>query len=75
MLDSHIPLLTDIVETGDPELARLHQTKVDAGSISSALADDDLNHKIEQAIDAILPSIKRQLHQQLLSVLNQNQKS
>lgn len=83
MLNSQIPLLTDIVEDGDPEMARQHQEKqasevldvVDAGSISSAFADNDLNQKIEQAIDAVLPSIKRQLHQQLLSALNRTKNS
>ncbi|MDH5393426.1 MAG: hypothetical protein OEY11_09595 [Gammaproteobacteria bacterium] len=63
-----IPLLTDIIETGDQEKAGLHQkndTKV------HLLNDDEeaLSQKIEHAIDSALPAIKRQLHHQILSSL------
>jgi len=73
---SNIPLLTDIIETGDEKKAGLHRSVINAESISTALSNDndELNEKIEQAIDAVLPTIKRQLHQQLLSRLNQKTK-
>lgn len=69
---SNIPLLTDIIETGDEKKAGLHRSVINAESISTALSNDndELNEKIEHAIDAVLPTIKRQLHQQLLSTLN-----
>lgn len=73
---SQLPLLTDIIEHGDEDKADLHRSVLKAQSISSALSNDndELNHKIEQAIDAVLPKIKRQLHQQLLSALSQDSK-
>ena len=76
MTISRVPLLTEIVEIGDHEKADLHRSVINAESISSALSNDndELNQKIEQAIEAVLPSIKRQLHQQLLSVLSQDSK-
>jgi len=69
---SNIPLLTDIIETGDEDKAGLYRSVINAESISTALSNDnaELNERIEQAIDAALPVIKRQLHQQLLSTLS-----
>lgn len=69
-----IPVLTDIIELGDATKAELHKSPrtLKAKTISDALTDDSLNQQIEAAIDAVLPSIKRQLHRQLLSALTKS---
>ncbi|MDH5516760.1 MAG: hypothetical protein OEY36_02945 [Gammaproteobacteria bacterium] len=63
-----IPLLSDIIEAGDAEKAGLHQLPDD--KIHLLNNDEEvLNQKIEHAIDAALPAIKRQLQHQILSAL------
>jgi len=69
-MDNQIPMLTEIIEAGDSEKSGLHRPEINAETIATALTDDDLNQKIEHAIDAVLPVIKRRLHQQLLSALS-----
>jgi len=69
-MDNQIPMLTDIIETGDSDKQGFHRSEIKAETIATALTDDNLNHRIEHAIDAALPVIKRQLHQQLLSALS-----
>lgn len=72
MMNNRIPMLTDIIESGDGDKSGLHRNKIKAETITMALTDDNLNQKIEHAIDAALPVIKRQLHQQLLSALSKD---
>lgn len=68
-MDSQIPLLTDIVEPGMPEKAGLYRhTKKTAIHLMST-DEEALSHEIEKAIEAALPAVKRQLHQQILSAL------
>jgi len=69
-MNNQIPMLTDVIEPGDSNKSGLHRTEIKAETITMALTDDNLNQKIEHAIDAALPVIKRQLHQQLLSALS-----
>ena len=66
---SQIPLLTDIIETGDEKKAGVFQAQNDTGSDNSSV-EGLLSQKIEQAIDTALPEIKRQLHKQLLASLS-----
>ncbi len=68
-MDSQALLLTDIIEPGMPEKAGLYrQTK--KTEIHLMTTDEEaLSRKIEQAIEAALPAVKRQLHQQILSAL------
>ncbi len=68
-MDSQTLLLTDIIEPGMPEKAGLYrQTK--KMKIHLMTTDEEaLSREIEQAIEAALPAVKRQLHQQILSAL------
>lgn len=68
-MHSKIPLLTDVIEPGLPEMSgRYRQTET---SVIHLMSDDEemLSLKIENAIEAALPAVKRQLHQQILSAL------
>ena len=71
-MNNQIPMLTDIIEPGDSNKSGQYRTEIKAKVITTALTDDNLNQKIEHAIDAALPVIKRQLHQQLLSALSKD---
>ena len=72
MTNNQIPMLTDIIEPGDSDKSRVHRAEIKAETITTALTDDNLNQKIERAIDAALPVIKRKLHQQLLAALSKD---
>lgn len=63
-----IPLLTDVIEAGDEEKAGLHEQHDNKPHL---LSDEEevLSQKIEHAIDAAMPAIKRQLQHQILSSL------
>ena len=65
-----IPVLNDIIETGDDDKAGLHQSKKQSTEVFDLISDDELSQKINQAIDAALPQIKQRLHQELLDSLS-----
>lgn len=68
-MNSQIPLLTDIIEPGIPEKAGLYDHINKTGIHLMTTDEEALSHEIEKAIEAALPAVKRQLHQQILSAL------
>jgi hypothetical protein len=87
-MQHEIPLLTDIIETGDETKAGLyrHAEHISADADDpqiindtfdfnmddeedDIISSDELSLHIQQAIDAVIPDIKQQLHDQLLAQL------